>query len=60
MLVLLCSWLTSAQLDRKSYDVVEAFAGKAELSRACRMCKFHAAAADLSMMPMHSEKGGWT
>ena len=58
MLVLLCSWLTSAQLDRKSYDVVEAFAGKAELSRACRMCKFHAAAADLSYDAHAFRKGG--
>ena len=58
MLVLLCSWLTVAQLDRKSYDVVEAFAGHAEFSRACRVCNIRAAAADLSYDVHAFRKGG--
>lgn len=58
MLVLLCSWLTVAELDRKSYDVVEAFAGHAEFSRACRVCNIHAAAADLSYDAHAFRKGG--
>ena len=58
MLVLLCSWLNFAQLGRKSYDLVEAFAGRAELSRSCRKCNMYAAAADLSYDNHAFRKGG--
>lgn len=58
MLVLLCSWLSFAELDSKSYHLVEAFAGEAQVSRAFRTCNIHAAAADLSYDAYAIRKGG--
>ena len=46
--MLLSSWLSCAELETKSYDVLEIFAGVAEIARTARRCDMTAAALDLS------------
>ena len=57
-LVLLVSWLSYANLDCESYDVVEMFAGAAQIARASRVCGNRAVAVDLSYENNISRKGG--
>ena len=57
MLVLLCSWLTFADL-WKTYDLVEAFAGGADVTRGFRTCRVRAAACDLQYDASCVRRGG--
>ena len=57
MLVLLSSWLSIANLDSKTYEMVEGFAGIAQVARAFRMCNMRAAATDIEYDEPASRKG---
>ena len=46
--MLLTSWLSCAELETKSYEVLEIFAGVAEIARTARRCDKKAAAVDLT------------
>ena len=52
------SWLSYADLDKESYDVVELFAGAAQIARASRICGSRAVAVDLDYGEGLSRKGG--
>ena len=58
MLVLLTSWLSIAELDETPYDILETFAGVAQIARAGRLCNMKAAATDLAYEAFASRKGG--
>ena len=60
MLVLLTSWLSIASLDEKPYDILETFAGVAQIARAGRLCNMKTAATDIAYESSALRKGGWT
>ena len=57
MLVLCASWLNLARLDKVQYDLVELFAGEAEISSAFRGASKAAASLDISYDKATSRKG---